>query len=424
MADPEANSANGARSIAAALRYRNYRLFFAGQSVSLIGTWTQRIAMAWLVYTLAGGDRAHALRMLGIQGFLGQIPIVICAPWAGVLIDRWDRRRVLVWTQAAAMVQASILAALVLTNQVQIWHVLTMSVILGVVNSFDMPARQSFVVRMIERREDLPNAIALNSFMVNFGKIAGPAIAGIVIAWVGEGYCFVINAISYVGVIVAVLAMRMEKFEKPTIVGRARDDLREGVRYVLGNAPIRSVMLMVLLVSLVGVPYTDMMPVVAKEFFKGGPQTFGFLRMAPGFGAVAGGLWLALRNSADGLGRVIPVAAVIFGVGLISFTLSGSLTLSLGFLCLTGFGMMVQMASSNTIVQTAVDDDKRGRVMSLYATAMQGALPWGSLIAGFVAAEIGIPNTLRLAGFVTVAAGAVFAVRLRRWGPLGERFVK
>jgi predicted MFS family arabinose efflux permease len=329
---------------------------------------------------------------------------------------------VLAKTQAAAMIHASVLAVLVFTGAVQIWHVFVLSVVLGVVNSFDMPTRQSFVVKMIDRREDLPNAIALNSFMVNFAKIVGPFIAGAVITWIPMGFCFLFNAISYAAVIVAILAMRVEPHVKPTSVNRARDDLRTGINYVRGNIPIRSVIMMVLLVSMVGVPYTDMLPVVAKEFFGGGAQTYGYLRMAPGVGAVAGGVWLAMRNSANGLGRVIPVAAALFGVGLTLFTFSGYLPLALSCLSLAGFGMMVQMASSNTIVQTAVDDDKRGRVMSLYAIAMQGSMPFGSLIAGFVAAEIGVANTLRIAGFICLVAGAVFAVRLPRWGAAAKHF--
>lgn len=426
----QTNASTPKASILAALRYRNYRLFFGGQSVSLIGTWTQRIAMAWLVYSLAKGDVAHSARMLGLQGFLGQLPMFLCAPLAGVLIDRWNKLRVLAWTQSLAMAQAFALAVLVFTGTVQLWHVFVLSVCLGVVNAFDMPTRQSMVVRMIERREDLPNAIALNSFMVNCGKLVGPTIAGMLIAFFGEGWCFLLNGLSYVGVILAVRAMRVDAQPANGHPRRVMDELREGLAYVAGNVPIRSIMILLVVVSLVGVPYTDMMPIVAADFLGGDARTLGYLRAAPGVGAILGGLWLAHRNSAAGLGRIVPVASCIFGLGLVAFSLAQSLPrslalpVSLSLLCAAGLGMMVQMASSNTIVQSVVDDDKRGRVMSLYAMAMQGTLPWGSLLSGWVAAAIGVPATLRWGGALCVGAAALFSLMLRSWGPAGRRYAE
>lgn len=387
-----------------ALRSRNYRLFFAGQSISLVGTWMQQVAMSWLVYRLTG-----SALLLGVVGFASQIPSFLLAPVAGVLADRWERRRLLVCTQALAMLQAAVLAWFVLAGIVQVWQIVVLSFLLGVINAFDIPARQSFVVEMVEDREDLGNAIALNSSMVNAARLVGPSIAGLLVAAVGEGICFVLNAASYLAVIVALAAMRTggrrPKREKRHIL----HELREGVSYAFGFAPIRSILLLTGLVSLMGMPYSVLMPVFARDILHGGAHTFGFLMAAAGSGALASTVYLASRKSVLGLGRIIALAAGLFGAGLIAFAFSSALVLSLLFLFLAGFGAMALVASSNTILQTIVDDDKRGRVMSLFTMAFIGMAPFGSFFVGAFADAIGARSTLLIGGVACLAGGALFA---------------
>jgi len=388
-----------------ALRHRNYRLFFAGQSISLVGSWMTRIATSWLVYRLTG-----SALLLGLVGFAGQIPSFLLAPIAGVLIDRWNRHRLLVATQVLALLQSAALAALALTGVINIWHVLLLSLFQGVINAFDMPARQSFVVEMVEKREDLSNAIALNSSMVNAARLLGPSIGGVLIAAVGEGWCFFWDAVSYVAVIASLLLMRVTP--RP---GRAAAragvlrELRAGWAYVAGSPPIRSILLLLAVVSLVGMPYTVLMPVFASKILHGGPHTLGFLMAASGVGALLGALFLANRRSVLGLGKVIPMMAGLFGAGLIGFALSRQLWLSLLLLLATGLGFMVQMAASNTLIQTLVEDDMRGRVMSFYTMAFMGTTPFGSLLAGSLASRIGAPSTLVLGGAGCLAAALWFA---------------
>jgi len=391
-----------------ALRHRNYRLFFAGQGLSLIGTWMQRIAMSWLVYRLT-----HSALLLGVTGFAGQIPTFVLAPFAGVLADRWDRHRTLLVTQALAMLQAAVLAVLVMTRTVEVWHIVTLAVILGTINALDMPVRQSFIVQMIERREDLGNAIALNSSLVNAARLIGPSVAGLLIAAFGEGICFLLNALSYVAVIAALLAMRIAP--RPTLSpnGRVIDGLREGLSYIFGFTPIRYIILLLALVSLMGMPFQVLMPVFAEEVLGGGAHTLGFLMGASGLGALIGTIYLACRRSVRGLGIVIAASAAVFGAGLIAFSFSRVVWLSLALVLVAGLGMIVQMASSNTVLQTVVDDDKRGRVMSFFTMAFMGMAPFGSLLAGALAERIGAPNTLRLGGAVTVGGALLFATRLR-----------
>jgi MFS family permease len=390
-----------------ALHSRNYRLFFAGQSISLVGTWMQQVAMSWLVYRLTG-----SAFLLGVVGFVGQIPTFLLAPVAGVLADRWDKRRLLISTQACSMIQAAALAFSVLAGTIQVWQIVTLSLILGIINTFDIPARQSFIVDMVDNREDLGNAIALNSSMFNAARLIGPSIAGLLIAAVGEGVCFVLNALSYLAVIVALVAMRI----KPGKPERARrhilHELREGVSYAFGFSPIRSILILISLVSLMGMPYTILMPVFARDILHGGAHTFGFLMAASGCGALASTVYLASRKNVLGLGKIIVIATSLFGTGIIGFSFSGSLFLSLLFLCLTGFGGMALIASSNTILQTIVDDDKRGRVMSLFTMAFIGMAPFGSLIAGTLANTIGARNTLLIGGVSCLAGGAFFAAIL------------
>ena len=395
------------RRILRALQHRNYRLFYAGQSISLIGTWMQRIAMSWLVYRLTGSTF-----LLGVVGFASQIPTFLLAPFTGVLVDRYNRHRILIITQTLAMIQALILALLILTEAISIAHIIFLSICLGLVNAFDMPGRQSFLVDMVEKREDLGNAVALNSSMVNAARLLGPSIAGMLIAAVGEGMCFLLNSISYVAVIAALYAMKITP--RLTIPKRTNMlmELREGFAYAFDSIPIRSVLMLLGLVSLMGMPYSALMPVFAERILGGGPHTLGFLMGASGLGALSGAMYLAARQSVLGLEKVITLAAMLFGAGLIAFALSRVLWLSLSLMVLTGFGMMVQMASSNTVLQTRVDDDKRGRVMSLYTMAFMGTVPFGSLFAGSVASRIGAPNTLMIGGIVCILGAGLFSRQL------------
>ena len=390
-----------------ALRSRNFRLFFAGQSISLVGTWMQQVAMSWLVYRLTG-----SAFLLGVVGFMSQIPTFLLAPVAGVLADRWDKRRLLVATQTLAMMQAAVLAFFVLAEAIQVWQILALSLILGLINTFDIPARQSFIVEMVDNREDLGNAIALNSSMFNAARLIGPSIAGLLVAAVGEGICFIINALSYLAVIIALLAMRLKAGELARARRHILHELREGIGYAFGFSPIRSILLLIALVSLMGMPYSILMPVFARDILHGGAHTFGFLLTASGCGALASTVYLASRKSVLGLGRVIVLSTFFFGAGIILFAFSNSLFLSLACLCLTGFGAMALIASCNTILQTVVEDDKRGRVMSLFTMSFIGMAPFGSLIAGALANIIGARYTLLIGGTSCLAGGVFFALQL------------
>ena len=390
-----------------ALRHRNYRLFFGGQTVSLTGTWMQRIAMSWLVYRLTG-----SALMLGMVAFASQIPVFLLAPLGGVLGDRWNRHRMLVITQTLAMLQAAVLAVLTITGVVAVWHIIVLSVFLGVVNACDVPVRQAFVVEMIEDRRDLGNAIALNSSMVNGARLLGPTIAGVLIAVVGEGVCFLLNAASYLAVIWALLAMRTRHVDRSNGAGHVLRRLREGFSYAFGFAPTRYVILLLALVSLMGMPYQVLMPVVAREVLHGGPRTLGFLVGAAGAGALVGAAYLASKRGVLGVGRMIPLAAGIFGVGLIGLSSCHVLAYALLLMPVTGFGMMVQTASSNTALQTIVDDDKRSRVMAFYTMAFMGMTPFGSLLSGLLASRIGVARTLFLGGACCVLGGLAFAAKL------------
>jgi len=403
----------GARSLGRALRHRNYRLFFSGQSISLIGTWLTRVATSWLIYRLTG-----SAVLLGVLGFAGQIPTFFLAPLAGVLVDRWDRYRVLVVTQILAMVQSALLAGLALAGVITVWHVLALSVFQGLINAFDMPARQSMVVEMVEDRADLPNAIALNSSMVNAARLLGPAIAGVVIAAVGEGWCFFVDALSYGAVITSLLLMRLTVRPRAARSTRVLGEMAEGFRYVVGSVPIRSVLLLLSIVSLMGVPYMVLLPVIAREVLGGGPGTLGMLTAASGLGALGSALYLASRRSVVGLDRVIVGAAALFGAGLVLFSRAGVLWLALPLMLVTGVGMMLQTAASMTLVQTLVDEDKRGRVMGLVATAYFGTLPFGSLLAGVLASRIGAENTILAGGLVVCVAAAFFFRALPRLEPV------
>ena len=394
-------------SIFRALRYRNFRIFFVGQGVSLIGTWMEVIAMSWLVYRLTNSPF-----LLGVVAFASQIPTFVLSPLAGVIADRVDRRRMLVLTQTLSMVQALLLAVLTLTGVIHVWHLIILGVILGCINSFDIPIRQAFIVEMVEKRENLGNAIAMNSLMFNAARLIGPSIAGFVIAVTGEGICFLINAMSFLAVIWSLLMMDVH--EKSSLSGRTdvMRQLKEGFDYAFGFAPIRYILMLLSAISLMGASYVVLMPVFARDVLKGGPGTLGFLMASVGVGAIVATIYLASRKSVVGLGKMIPICASIFAAGLIAFSFSRTQWLSFALLMVSGFGFMTHMACSNTILQTIVDEDKRGRVMSFYTMSFMGTAPLGCLLAGWLASRIGATNTLILGGASCIAASAAFATRL------------
>jgi MFS family permease len=390
-----------------ALRWRNFRLYFTGQTISLIGTWMTRLATSWLVYRLTG-----SALLLGIVGFSGQIPTFLFAPFAGVWVDRLDRRRVLVVTQALAMLQSLALAALTLSRHINIQEIIWLSAFQGLINAFDMPARQAFLVQMVEDKQDLGNAIALNSSMVNLARLVGPSLAGAVIAASGEGACFLVDGISYIAVIASLLAMRLQAGAMKPAVLSMLGQLKEGWAYVSGFAPVRTILLLFAMVSLMGWPFTVLMPIFAGRILHGGPHALGFLMGAVGIGALVSAISLAVRKTVLGLGRMIPISTACLGVGLILFGMSRVLWLSLLLMLVCGFGMMQQMAASNTIIQTIVEDNKRGRVMSFYAMAFVGMAPFGSLLAGISAHAMGAPLTVMLSGACCLAGAIWFATQV------------
>lgn len=389
------------------LKYRNYRLFFYGQSISLIGTWMQRIAVPWLVYKMTGSTI-----LLGISGFAGQIPALFLSPFAGVLTDRWNRYNVLIWSQILSMIHAFLLAWLVLSGNIVIWQVILLSFIIGSINSFEIPARHSFVIDMVEKKEDLGNAIALNSLMFNGARLIGPSIAGVLLAAAGEGMCFLINGFSFMCVIISLLFMKLEKKEPVTKKSDIRKELKDGFSYVFGFLPIRHIILLLGLVNLMVMFYSTLMPVFAKEILGGDSHTYGFLMGAAGFGALMGALFLASRETVLKLGRIIPAAVILFGTGLVVLSFSRIFLLSLMIMVFVGMGLMLQAASSNTILQTITEDDKRGRVMSFYTMAIMGTAPFGSLLAGWLAKTIGTPFTILTGGVVSVAGAVLFLRKL------------
>jgi len=389
------------------LQYRNYRLFFSGQSISLIGTWMQRIAMPWMVYHMTG-----SALLLGIVSFAGQIPSFFLSPLAGVLTDRLSRYRVLLVSQILSMIQAFVLAWLSLSGIIQIWQIVVLSIILGCINAFDVPSRHSFVIDMLEKKEDLGNAIALNSLIFNGARLIGPSIAGVILASAGEGICFLLNALSYIFVVASLLLMKLKNKEIKNNDSFMLKDLREGLRYTFGFPPIKHLILLLATVSLMGMSYSVLMPVFAKEVLHGGSHTYGFLMGSAGLGALMGALFLASRKTVLKLGRIVPAAALLFGSGLIILSLSRSYPLSLLLMIFIGLGMMMQSASSNTILQTITDDDMRGRVMSFYTMAVMGTAPFGSLLAGAMAKVIGTPLTMFAGGIATIFGGLFFLRKL------------
>lgn len=399
---------NTLKFVTRAFRHRNYRLFFTGQGLSLIGTWMQRLAVSWLIYRLTG-----SAFLLGLVGFVGQIPLFIVASFAGVFVDRWNRYRLLLVTQVLAMLQASLLAALTLSGHVAVWHLFVLAAVLGVINAFDMPVRQTFVIDMVGRQKsDLPNAIALNSFMVNGARLAGPFLAGLSVAAFGEGICFLLNALSFLAIVVALLLMDVPRKSAAKVKTRALEGLKEGYRYAFGFPPIRYVLIILSLVSLMGMSYQVLMPIFAKVVLHGGPSTLGFLMAAAGIGALASAGNLALREKAAGIERFIVLGAAFFGLGLMGFSYSTNLAASLIMMVVTGFGMMTTLTSCNTMLQTTSDEDKRGRVMSLYAMGFQGMTPFGNLLGGVLASHVGAPNTVMVAGASCLVASLFFHRKL------------
>lgn len=391
------------------LQYRNYRLFFTGQSISLVGTWMQRIAIPWLVYSLTG-----SAFLLGVVGFVSQIPTFLLAPFTGVLSDRWNRYHILVVTQALAMLQAFALALLFLIGVIKVGHIIFLGALLGCINAFEMPARQSFWVEIVERKEDLGNAIALNSSIVNSARLLGPAIAGMLIASLGEGICFLLNGISYLVVIASLLKIKVIPRKIAGKKAPILTELKEGFSYAFGFAPIRSLILLLAVMGLMGMPYTVLMPVFVKEILQGDSHIFGFLMGASGLGALTGAVYLASRKNAMGLGRIVPLSAGLFGCGLIAFCLSRTFMISFVFMVVIGLGMMLQVASSNTILQSIVEDDKRGRVMSFHTMAFMGTFPLGSLLAGKLATVFGVTTTLIIGGAACVLGAFIFAGRFSK----------
>jgi MFS family permease len=402
----------GLRLMVRAFRHRNFRLYFSGQSVSLVGTWVQQIALGWTIYQLT-----HSSLLLGLVSFAGQLPLFIVTPFAGVLVDRWNRHRTLIVTQTLSMFQALALALVVSTHTLQVWNLIALNLLAGIILAIDLPARQSFIVEMVGSGRDLPNAVALNAFIINGGRTLGPAIAGLLLTLVSPAVCFYLNAISYLPVIAALYAMHVKK-TAPAVQASALHDLIEGVRYSMGFPPIRAVLLLVALVSLLGMPYAVLMPVFAGEVLHGGPHTLGLLMTAPGIGALIGTIYLASRKTVLGAGVRVAVGASVFGAGLIAVGLAHSLVIALLALGFVGLGMIVQLATSNIVLQTIVDDDKRGRVMSLYTMAVMGMTPFGSILGGALAHHLGVPATFLLGGIVCLGGALLFATRIRTLRPM------
>jgi MFS family permease len=398
------NHPSGLPSALRALRHRNFRLFFAGQLVSMIGTWMQSVAQSWLVYSMT-----DSATLLGAVGFAGQIPVFLFAPLGGALADRYSRHRIIVVAQCTAMTLAFVLAFLTLTGRVEVWHVFILASTLGMVNAFDLPARQSFLFEMVGR-QDLINAIALNSSIVNGARMLGPAIAGVVVAAVGEGWCFLANAVSYLAVIACLLIMTVPPRAIVHDPRSAVANILAGFGFVARTPPVRALVLLLGLVSLTGMPYTVLMPIFAADILDGGPRGLGFLMGAAGIGALSGAISLTLRKGLRGLARVIALASTGFGLSLILFSLSRNFWLSVALLIPAGFSMMVQMASSNTLIQSMVPDHLRGRVMAVYSMMFMGMAPFGAMLAGVLAEYIGAPSTVAIGGMVCMFGGATFGL--------------
>ncbi|MDH6101267.1 MFS transporter [Chrysosporum ovalisporum ANA283AFssAo] len=399
--------ANQKQSILPALRSRNYRLFFAGQGISLIGSWMTHIATIWLVYYLT--DSAI---MLGLVGFSSQIPSFFLSPFGGVLVDRFSRYHTLIGTQILSMIQSLALAFLGLTGTIQVWHIIGLSLFQGLINSVDSPARQAFAPELVERREDLANAIAINSTMINGAQLIGPALGGVLIASIGAGYCFLIDGLSYIAVIIALLAMKIKPRQTALTIGNPWQKVAEGFVYAFTFPAIRAILSLSALVSFMGLQYMILMTIFAEDILNGSSETLGFLMVASGIGASSGGIYLATRRTILGVGKLIALAPAILGIALIAFSRSRFLPLSLFIMLFIGLGTFLQISASNTFLQTVVEDDKRGRLMSLYTMSFLGILPLGHLLGGFLANRIGAPNTLILDGIICILGSILFSKKI------------
>jgi MFS family permease len=395
-----------------ALRHRNFQLFFGGQLVSLIGTWMQSTAQLWLIYRLT-----NSAALLGVFGFASQIPVLFLASLGGYVGDRYNRHRGVIWTQTAAMVLAFVLAALTLSGVIRVWEIVLIGFFAGVVNAFDVPIRQAFLVQMVGR-EDLPNAIALNSSIFNGARVVGPAIAGFAIGWLGEGWCFFLNGVSFLAVIAALMMMRIAKVEQRHGEGSPLQKFIQGFRFAMGDRTIRPALLLVSLMSMFGLQYTVFMPIFARDVLHGGPKMLGVLMTAAGVGAVIGALHFASRTDEKGLVEWIAITASTCSLGLIFFSQSRVFWLSAAMLLAAGFSATSQLAATNTIVQVRVPDELRSRIMAVYATMFMGVQPLGALVAGGVAKRFGAPRTLGVFGVICLCGAVVFASRvaLRVWG--------
>lgn len=394
-----------------ALAHRNFRLYIVGQGISIIGSWMQQVAMAWLVYQLTG-----SAVWLGVVAFASQIPALFLTPIAGSLIDRTNRHRLLLVTQSVAMTQAFVLATLTLTGVVTVWHVIALSLLLGSINAFDIPTRQSFLSEMVGKGETLANAIALNSSVWNGARLVGPALAGLVLAVTSTGACFLLNGLSYLAVLAALLAMRLEPRPRPVVRGRLLGGVREGLAYAWRSAPIRSLLILIGVFNIAGMAETTLLPIISTAVLHGDATTLGLLTAAAGLGAFTAAVYLALRRSVLGLDRWIMVTPVIYGLGMVIYSFSGMLWATAALLAATGFALLLMTAGANTLLQTLTDEDKRGRVVSLYTTMVTGLAPVGGLLAGILADNLGAPLTLRLTGCACLVGAAVFGSNFERTG--------
>jgi MFS family permease len=394
----------GLDAIFRALRYRNFRLFFIGQNISLIGTWMQNVAIGWMVYRMT-----HSAAMLGIVGFASQIPSFVITPFSGVMADRWNKYRVILICQVLAMLQALALALLTLSGRITVWQVAALGMTLGIISSLEIPTRHAFLVDMVERKEDLSNAIALNSLMFNAARLIGPPIAGFLIGVWSEGICFLVNALSYIAVIWALCLMRIESRPRSLKSGQPLQELKAGIAYTFGSSPRRSILLLVGLMSLIAMSQSVLMPIFARDILKGGPHTLGFLVGSVGMGALIGAAYLASRKNSVRMLNIIPVAAGIFGIALILFSFSRFLWVSVILLFFAGIGLMSHMVVSNTMLQMITEDSKRGRVMSFYTMAFMGMATFGTLLGGTMASRFGAAHTVLGGGILCICAGIMFS---------------
>jgi len=388
---------------------RNYLLFFIGQGISLIGTWFQFTAMSWLIYSLTKSSF-----LLGVVSFTGQFPAFLLSPFAGVIADRVSRKNILIITQILYMLQALILALLVLNKTITIWHIILLSLLGGIISGFDMTARHSFVSDMVETKEYLGNAIALNSSLFNMARLIGPTVAGLVIGVAGEGLCFLINSISFLSIIIALLAMKINRVKKETKKLDFLPGIKDGFSYAFGSVPVKMTLFLTAVISLTVMPYGVLMPVFAKEIFHGGPHTLGFLMSASGLGALTGALTIASKQTSRGFERIIPAGACLSGISLTVLTFSSNFYLSMALIFLTGYGMIIFFTSSNTLIQTLAEEHMCGRVMSLYTMSFMGTMPLGSILAGSLAQKIGVQYTVLTGGLFCLFGALVFIRELRR----------